>query len=94
MCIIQKLWRTTILAEARSPGAPAGREPTLLSQTPEQQKVDALKEHSAGIGRELLGKFLYSLELGRLGDLRSLLWSRLTGRAQAAWCPFPTLGAF
>lgn len=45
------------------------------------------------MGRELLGMSLRSLELG-LGDLRSPLQSRLTGRAQAAWCPFPTLGAF
>lgn len=31
-------WRNTILSEARGPGAPAGREPTPLPQTPGQQK--------------------------------------------------------
>lgn len=76
------------------PWGPAGRVPTPLSQTPEQQTaVDALKEHSAAMGRELLDMFLCSLEPG-LGDFRSSLQSSLTGRAQASWCPFPTLGAF
>lgn len=63
MGINQELWRNTILSEARGTPAPAGREPTPLPQTPEQQKGDILKEHSAGVGRELLGKLLQGQEL-------------------------------
>lgn len=66
MGIAQELWRTTPVRGPR-PWAPAGREPSPLPQTPELQKVDALNEHSAGMGRELLGKFLQGPKLD-LGD--------------------------
>ena len=53
MGICQEPWQAAVLSEARGAEAPAGREPTLWPQTPEQPKVDGLKEHSAGVGREL-----------------------------------------
>ena len=92
MGISWELWGNTVLSEAQGSGAPAGREPTPLPQTPEQQKADALQEHSAGV-RKGSWVIFYRANNGLWG-LWPTFWSGLPGRAQVAWCPFPTLGTF
>lgn len=85
MGVCQEPWQAAVLSEALGPEAPAGREPTLWPQTPEQPKADALKEHSAGVGRELWVN-VYRAENWTRGTSAPLLfWAYWEGPG----CPVP-----